>query len=192
MDDKRFDPKKLHKLNNSDRLLDLPPQYIWEKLNLPYTETSTFIDIGAGTGFFSIPFADYIKKGRLFACDISDIMIDWMKKNISSKYPNIIPLKMEEYSIPLENEVADLVFMINLHHEINEPELLLKESYRLLKCKGKIFIADWKKEDMMQGPPTQVRCEPEQVEKQMIDAGFIHVIQFIELPKHFLIMAYKV
>ena len=58
MNDKRFDPKKLHKLNNPDRLLDLPPQYIWDKLNLQLTGADTFVDIGAGTGFFSIPFAD--------------------------------------------------------------------------------------------------------------------------------------
>ncbi len=52
MKEKRFNPKKLHKLNNPKRLLDLPPEYIWSKLNM--NAANVIIDIGAGTGFFSI------------------------------------------------------------------------------------------------------------------------------------------
>jgi hypothetical protein len=33
MDGKKFDPKKLQKLNNPQRLIDIPPDYIREKLN---------------------------------------------------------------------------------------------------------------------------------------------------------------
>jgi ubiquinone/menaquinone biosynthesis C-methylase UbiE len=79
MDEKRFNPQKLHKLNNPDRLSDQPPEYIWNKLNLK--NPNVLVDIGAGTGFFSIPFVGYTKRGKVFACDISDIMIEWMKNN---------------------------------------------------------------------------------------------------------------
>jgi tRNA A58 N-methylase Trm61 len=52
----RFDPKKLEKLNNPERLKIVPPQYIWKMLNLK--NVRTIVDIGAGTGFFSIPFLE--------------------------------------------------------------------------------------------------------------------------------------
>jgi len=143
MDEKKFDPKKLQKLNDPDRLLDIPPEYIWNKLNLKNPDI--LVDIGAGTGFFSISFVGYTMNGKVFACDLSYIMIEWMKDNVCPKYPNIIPLKMEERAVPLEDGLADLVYMINLHHELEAPDKILKESYRLLKKNGKIFVVDWKK-----------------------------------------------
>jgi ubiquinone/menaquinone biosynthesis C-methylase UbiE len=189
MDEKRFDPQKLHKLNNPDRLSDLPPDYIWSKLNLK--DPSILVDIGAGTGFFSIPFVNYTKNGKVFACDISDIMIEWMANNICHKHPNIIPVKMEGGTVPLEESLADLVYMINLHHELDEPGAMLKEAFRLLKENGKIFIVDWKKEEMLEGPATHLRYLPEEVKKQLIRAGFENIAIYNEMSKHFLVIAEK-
>ena len=98
MNEKKFDPKKLHKLNNPARLIDIPVEYIWSKMNI--VRPDVFVDIGAGTGFFSIPFLNYVKHGKIIACDISDSMIQWMKTNISSQYPNIVPLAMTESGVP--------------------------------------------------------------------------------------------
>jgi ubiquinone/menaquinone biosynthesis C-methylase UbiE len=187
MDKKRFNPQKLHILNNPDRLSDQPPEYIWNKLNLK--NPNILVDIGAGTGFFSIPFVGYTKNGKVFACDISDIMIEWMKNNVCQKHPNIIPLKMEECAVPLEDGVADLVYMINLHHELDEPEEMLKESFRLLKDDGEIFIVDWKNEEMSQGPPKHLRYFPEEVKNQLIRVGFKNVAIYNEMSKHFLVIA---
>jgi len=187
MEEKKFNTKKLHKLNNPDRLADQPPEYIWNKLKLK--NPNILIDIGAGTGFFSIPFVGYTKNGKVFACDISDIMIEWMKNNVCQKYPNIIPLKMEGCAVPLEDSLADLVYMINLHHELDEPVEMLKESFRLLKDKGKIFIVDWKKEEMAQGPSKHLRYLPEEVKNQLISVGFENVTIYNEMSKHFLVVA---
>jgi len=191
MDDKKFDPKKLQKLNNPERLLDTPPEEIWKHLNLNIGELDTFIDIGAGTGFFSVPFVKYIKNGKIYACDISELMVNWMTSNICPKYPNIIPIRMEENTIILQDELADLVYMINLHHELNSPEQMLKEAYRLLKRAGKIFIVDWKKEEMPQGPPVEIRYKPEKVQDQLLKAGFEDVNIYNEMQKHFLLVARK-
>ena len=131
MNEKKFDPKKLDKLNNPQRLLDIPIEYIWNKIHL--TDPVVLVDIGAGTGFFSVPFLKYVKNGKIFACDTSDIMIQWMKNNICPQYPDIVPLKMEESAVPLEDGIADLVYMINLHHELDQPQTILEESFRILK-----------------------------------------------------------
>ena len=46
MNKKKFDPKKLQKLNHPGRLLDIPPDKVWDKLNLKHP--GVFVDIGAG------------------------------------------------------------------------------------------------------------------------------------------------
>ncbi|MBW1637105.1 MAG: class I SAM-dependent methyltransferase [Deltaproteobacteria bacterium] len=191
MDEKKFDAKKLHKLNNPDRLLDIDSEYIWGKLGVRGSEGLVLVDIGAGTGFFSIPFLKRSGNGKVFACDISDVMLEWMRQNIQPEYPDIMPLKMEEAVVPLENTVAHVVYMINLHHELEDPLELLMESYRILKNDGAIFVVDWKKEDMDQGPPTHLRLLPQQVKNQMLSAGFEDVHIYDGMEKHFLVVARK-
>lgn len=189
MENNKFDSKKLKKLNNPDRLKDIPPKLVWDKLNLKYS--NILVDIGAGTGFYSIPFLELSENGKIFACDISDVMINWMIENICVNYPKIIPTKMEENNIDLPDNTADLVFMINLHHELQDSSLLLNECFRLLKPTGKILIIDWKKEDMPSGPPTEIRCSIEQVKKELEKAKYKNMESLSGLEKHFMIIAEK-
>jgi ubiquinone/menaquinone biosynthesis C-methylase UbiE len=53
---------------------------------------------------------------------------------------------------------------------------MIKESYRILKPGGKIFIVDWKKENMTQGPPTEIRYFPENVMKQLQQSKFSNTL----------------
>jgi len=189
MNEKKFDPKKLQKLNDPQRLMDIPPDYIQSKLDMDKSEV--LVEIGAGTAFFSIAFLQQFKPSVVYACDLNETMINWIKENVIQKYRNIIPVKNEENSVPLDDGIADLVFMITLHHELDNPSLILDESYRILKPGGEIFIVDWKKEDMPQGPPVSIRCIPQQVKEQLIKSGFSGVSIFNELPKHFLVVGKK-
>jgi len=186
MDEKKFDLKKLQKLNNPQRLIDIPPDYVWGKLNIE--EPGVFVDIGTGTAFFSVAFLQKSKSSTIYACDSSEVMINWVKENIFPEYPNIIPVKTEEYSVPLDDGVADLVFMINLHHELDNPTLTLEECNRILKPDGKIFVVDWKKQDMPEGPPAKIRFLPEQVKEQLVNTGFKQVEIYNELQNHFLVV----
>ena len=185
----RFNPKKLEKLNNPKRLKDISPEYIWQKLDLP--NTKTLVDIGAGTGFFSVPFQKLSKTGKVYACDISGVMISWMEENLIQDNPDIIPLRMEREKIPLEDASTDLVYMINLHHELENPNGILEEAHRLLKKDGKIFIVDWKKVEMPQGPSIDIRYRTGEVVNQLEEAGFENVLIDESLPKSFLIIGRK-
>ncbi len=189
MSDKKFDPKKLQKLNDPQRLVDIPPGDIRGRLNLQ--KADVLVEIGAGTAFFSIAFLKLFNAATLYACDLSETMIAWMKANVTPRHPTIIPVQNGEFSVPLDDGVADLVFMITLHHELENPAAMLEESYRLLKPGGEIFIVDWKKREMAQGPPSRIRCTPEQVRDQLIQAGFGGVSFFNDMPKHFLVVGQK-
>ena len=50
MTNNKFDPKKLQKLNNPKRLIDIPPDYVWGKLKMEFP--GVFVDLGTGTRFF--------------------------------------------------------------------------------------------------------------------------------------------
>ena len=186
---KKFNPNKLKKLNDPQRLTDIPPDYVWAKLNI--SNPQTIVEIGAGTGFFSMAFLQKSTSSTLYACDLSDIMIEWIKENISPQYPHIIPLKTEEHCVPLDDGSADLVFMINVHHELENPALTLKEANRIVEPGGKIFIVDWKNEAMSEGPPTDIRYSPATVKKQLMGAGFKDIAVYTGMAKHFLVVGTK-
>ena len=189
IDAKKFDPKKLQKLNNPKRLADIPPEYICDKLAIQ--KPDVLVEIGAGTAFFSIAFLQHLQPSAIYACDVSEVMINWIKKNVSPIYPIIIPLKSEERSVPLKDEIAELVFMVNLHHELDNASSTVTEAYRILKPGGEIFIVDWKKKEMPEGPPEKIRYLPEQVKDELVKSGFSDVSIYDDMTKHFLVVGKK-
>ena len=188
---KKFDPKKLAKLNDPKRLEYLNPDLIWEKAGLK--NPSVLIDIGAGTGFFALLFSEKMKKGKVYACDISDEMLSWMEDNLPPESKGkVIPVKMEESSVPLFDNMADLVYMINLHHELEQPQKVLREALRLLRRGGKLLIVDWKKEQTPEGLPLEIRVTEEAIQSQMLKAGFRDIIKYAVLPYHHFLVGEKI
>jgi SAM-dependent methyltransferase len=190
MSNKRFDPKKLNKLNNPERLIEIPPEKIFQLAQLENPQV--IIDYGAGTAFFSKAISKLFKKCKIYACDISEIMVDWMNNNIVPDFNNIFPIKMEDNKVPLKNEIADFLIMINLHHELDEPEKTLRECSRLLKNNSKIAISDWKKEDTKKGPALEIRYEPETIKLQLKNSGFDNINIHTDFTNNFLIIAEKI
>ena len=180
---RKFDPSKLAKLNDPKRLKILNPEVIWTKADL--RDAEVVVDIGAGTGFFALPFSKNLKAGKIYACDTSDVMIEWMKNNLPVESQGmIIPLKMAESSVPLHDSIANLVYMINLHHELEDPVMILKESFRILRDGGKLIIIDWKKEETPDGPPLAIRVTEETIERQMLACDFTNIKKHAVLPYH--------
>lgn len=139
----KFDVKKLDKLNNPERLNLINIDEIIKQLDLP--KESTIVDIGIGTGLFSEVFLNKLPDSKGFGFDISEEMIEWVKKNrIDTLDGRLSVGVIGENEIPLAENTADLVFMITVHHELKNPINLLKDVKRLLKNNGKLLICDWK------------------------------------------------
>lgn len=189
MDNKNFNPQKLEKLNNPLRINEFPPELIVQRAKLE--NPKVIIDLGAGTAFYSVHFAQMFKNCTIYACDISDIMIRWMDSNIVPDYNNIVTMIMDENHVPLEDSIADFLFMVNLHHELDSPEKTLTECYRLLKPDGAIAVSDWKKEKTSHGPSINKRYEPETIKRQLLKAGFISVDIYRDFPQNNLLIAKK-
>lgn len=143
MSNHKFDVKKLEKLNNPKRLESLNLDLLIKELALP--KNSTLVDIGTGTGFFAQAMLNKLPSSTCIGFDISQNMLNWTNENRVPKLNSRYNVKlMPENSIPTEDNSADLVFMIAVYHELDNPEILLNEIHRILKPTGKLLICDWK------------------------------------------------
>jgi len=170
----RFDPAKLGKLNDVGRLVDLDPDAIWAAFGVP--DARTAVEIGAGTGMFAREFADRMPEGRLYAVDSEPVMIEWMHEHLDHDLPgDIVVTDADAGAIPLGDTIADLVYSINLHHELDDPTQMLAEAHRLLRPGGTVAIVDWKREATPKGPPIEHRIAAIDIAEQLSAAGFVDV-----------------
>jgi ubiquinone/menaquinone biosynthesis C-methylase UbiE len=187
----KFDVTRLERLRDPERLRILSPDIIWSTLTDGIT-LDTLVDLGTGIGFFAIPFSRKIPQGIVYACDLRDEMLQYLKVAMQQEgRTNIRPVQTEEIKVPLDDGIADAVLMVNLHHELDFPDQTLQECHRLLRHGGKVAIVDWKPEPTPKGPPLEARVALETVRTQLQDAGFQNVTVHAVLPHHYVLTGLK-
>jgi ubiquinone/menaquinone biosynthesis C-methylase UbiE len=186
----KFDPAKLEKLNDPARFDTLPPEVFWRALGLG-ARPCALVEIGAGTGLFAAAFAALAPEAVIYAADTSDQMIRWMKANrpeVASR--RVVPVKAAETHVPLEDGIADAVYMINLHHELARPAESYAEARRLLTTGGRLLVVDWAPRETPKGPPLAVRATPETLVRMLAGAGFTDIVaDTTTLPWHTMVTA---
>lgn len=190
MPHEKFDIEHLERLNDPDRLEYLPPAVMWNALGNP--SPRTIIDIGAGTGLFACRFAEFATDAIVYAVDIEPAAVRWMLEHRSpAMCSRLQPLLGRESAIPLATGEADLVVMINLHHELIDPIDSYREALRLTRIGGQMLVADWTPNDEELGPPQHVRATAEQIAEVARAVGFDEVTIHPALPHHSLLTARK-
>ena len=151
-----------------------------------------FIDIGCGTGFFTIPASKIVgNDGRVYALDINEEAIGVIKKQAEKEGLNNLTLRVgKAEEVTFCNYCADIVFFgINLHDFANLEKVLFNAK-RMLKPQGRLIDLDWKKESMEIGPPMNIRFDMQKAMDILRSASFeIEAIK--NLQYHYLIIAKK-
>jgi len=168
----RFDPAKLDKLNDIARLDDLVPDLMWDAFGVP--GAISVVELGAGTGMFAREFAERMPDdGTLLAVDAEPLMIAWMAEHlVAGPGARISPLLADASALPLDDASAELVYSVNLWHELDDPAAALAETLRVLARGGTIAVVDWKAEETPKGPPLAHRTPAEGIARALETAGF--------------------
>jgi SAM-dependent methyltransferase len=186
----KFDPTKLERLNDPARFEYLDPEAIWAAACVE--NPRTIVDIGAGTGLFACRLAQFAPEAEVFAIDIEPTMVRWMLENRSPEVcPGLRPMLGHEARVPLPTGEADLVVMINLHHELVDPIENYREALRLLRIGGKLVVADWRPGDVLGGPPNDVRVPATTITGLLRRVGFDDIRLHETLPRHSLVTGVK-
>lgn len=105
-------------------------------------------DIGAGTGYYSFRLAAKVPKGKVYAIDIQDEMIRYLKDKKRWLKDSVVEiLKSSETSPNLPVNSIDLAIMVDVYHELAFPQEMLQAIKRALRPKGKILLIEYRGED---------------------------------------------
>jgi ubiquinone/menaquinone biosynthesis C-methylase UbiE len=134
----------------------------------------TFMDVGCGYGFFTIPAAQIVsEKGKVYAVDIDAASIDQLKRDAAEEgLKNIHAEVAAAEETVFCNACADIVFCNTVLHDFRDPAKVLRNARLMLKPSGKLVNVDWKKKPTEFGPPVPIRFSEEHAARLIKQAGF--------------------
>ena len=175
MHDHHFDTKMVSRLENESRIEELKPYDLLRNV-AGVSEGMTCVDLGCGTGVFTIPMAEIAgKSGKVYGVDNSAELLEHLRRK---KPPaNIILINSDVRETGLESGIADFCLLAFILHEVKDPEVLVAEAHRLLKSDGKIIAVDWRADAEGKGPPVSIRLKRTRVQ-QIFKSCHFKVFQY--------------
>lgn len=105
-------------------------------------------DIGTGTGFYALLFADAIgPAGRVYAVDIAPGFVEAVvTEGERQGLTNIHGIVNDQQSVRLPDDSVDLAFICDTYHHFEYPETTLTSIREALRPGGELVIIDFRKE----------------------------------------------
>ena len=106
-------------------------------------------DIGAGSGYYSVRLARAVgATGRVYATDIQPEMLAILKNRLNKDALSNVDLVLgTETETRLPDASIDLALMVDVYHELSQPQTFLKAVRRALKKNGRLVLIEFRKED---------------------------------------------
>ncbi len=129
------------------------------------------IDIGAGSGYFSVKLA--AAGAQVIAADVNEEFQAHVTTRIKEMALQNIEPRLIPYDSPgLTNQEVDILFMVNTYHHIEDRVDYFKKAKEGLKADGRVVIIDFFKHDLPVGPPTDHKISIDDVLAELKKSGY--------------------
>lgn len=134
-------------LDRSERDLEEDPDRAIDVLKVE--KGATVADVGAGSGYMTIKLAKKVgPQGKVYANDIQQGMLDLLNKRlVKGKITNVSAVLGTQDDPRLPPEALDLVLMVDVYHELWQPQAMLRHIRDSLKPGGRLVLLEYRKED---------------------------------------------
>lgn len=124
---------------------------------LEVTPGMVVADFGAGSGYYTERLARKVgPSGKVLAVDIQPEMLELLGARIARLgLTNVELVRSTEDDPRLPSGTVDLILMVDVYHELSQPQVVLRRMKTALSPTGRIAILEYRKED----PAVPIRLE---------------------------------
>lgn len=176
-------------LERSEREIEELPETALSKIGLK--PGMTVADVGAGVGYFTVRIGKRVgPDGKIYAVDVQPEMLSILKDRArKANLSNIQPILGSESDPRLPPGCCDLILMVDVYHELSQPQKMLQKMRRALKKDGRLVLLEYRKEDphipirpehkmSVEEAKAEVEAEGFKLEKTLSDLPRQHIFIF--------------
>lgn len=158
---------------------DDPERDAWQKPDevvawLGLSSSANVVDIGAGTGYFTVRLAKAVPEGVVYGNDIEPDMVRYLGERAEKEgLANVRPVKGSPDDPGVDGPV-DVAFMCDVFHHIEDRATFFGHVREDLREDGRLVIVDFRKDapDDAPGPPRAMRIAADDVVRELEGMGF--------------------
>jgi ubiquinone/menaquinone biosynthesis C-methylase UbiE len=134
-------------LERSEREEEEAPDVALNLLKIP--KGASVADIGAGSGYITVRLAARVgPTGRVFANDVQPQMLNILARRLTNANITNVTLVEGTLNDPrLPPASVDLALMVDVYHELSQPQAILRHVRESLKPGGRLVLLEYRKED---------------------------------------------
>lgn len=151
-------------------------------------------DIGAGTGYFSLPLAQQVgPQGRVLAVDIQPEMLEILEQRRRQHKLDHLELILGSETDPhLPPVSVDLALLVDVYHEFSHPWEMMQAICRALKPGGRLVMVEYRAED----PSVPIKRLHKMSQEQVIRELTVHPLRWVRtlsaLPRQHVLIFEKI
>ncbi|GAB6110087.1 class I SAM-dependent methyltransferase [Fusibacter bizertensis] len=162
---------KMAFLDSKQRESLSPPELLVSQM--PIQNNHTVLDVGAGSGYFTIPMAD-LTANTVYAMDPDKRMLSVIETKAKEKgINNIEPLQEAIENLSLQDSSINFVMASLILHEVKSLTIALTKIFDVLSVGGHLLCLEYEKDNtIIEGPPMSIRIQSDELEKKLLTIGF--------------------
>src|SRR3970040_2571179 len=147
------------------QIFDDPKRDSWQKphevmQSLALKPDAVVADIGSGTGYFSVRFANMTPKGRVYGVDTEPDMVKYLADRAKREGLKNVTAVAGAPNDPRLPEKGDLILLVDVYHQVGDRERYFRKLQKSLKPGGRLAGIGFRM-GSPEGPPQGARIAPE-------------------------------
>ena len=128
-------------LDSTFRRLIISPETLANRLHL--ANDSRVLEVGPGTGYFSVEVARRVAHGHLELFDVQGEMLEKARQKIAAAgLRNVSFVQGDATALPFKDGSFDVVFLVAVLGEVSDPSVCLRSLYQALRPSGLLSITE--------------------------------------------------
>ncbi len=179
--------RKMEFLENPDKRGDIPPEQLLSMI--PIKQGDVILDVGAGTGYLTIPAAK-ATGGPVYALDLDPDMLEMIESKAKENgLTDVRTINANIDDIPLPDVSVDIALASLVLHEIDPLSKSLQQIRKVLRPGGYFVCVELEKEES--GNNHHPRISVKDMEQEMVMAGFSVIKKLKPTDKVYILIAQK-